>query len=117
MVWDASIILAEYFSSHPELVRGKRCLEMGAGLGLGGIVAAANGAKEVVITDVADYLPILRENVAGNLLDGFFFLMIFFHDVIMVLQWCLRVGVYVDVCSVCMYVYVSCSVVECSVGG
>lgn len=65
MVWDASIILAEYLSLHPELVSGRRCLELGAGLGLAGIVAASLGGR-VAITDVQDYLPILRENAAAN---------------------------------------------------
>lgn len=36
-LWDAGIVLAECILSRPELVQGKRVLELGAGLGLAGV--------------------------------------------------------------------------------
>lgn len=68
-VWDASIILAKWMErnarkgselSRPRLA-GKRVLELGAGMGLGGLAAAALGA-EVELTDVAEVLSLLRRN-------------------------------------------------------
>lgn len=60
-VWDSAIVLAKYFEKHPEIVKGKRCLDLSAGCGLVGIVAAALGG-EVTATDLAPNLPLLRRN-------------------------------------------------------
>lgn len=69
-VWDASIVLAKWIEknarrgselSRPKLAGGKRVLELGAGMGLGGLSAAALGAS-VDLTDVAEVLPLLRRN-------------------------------------------------------
>ena len=68
-VWDASIVLAKWLErnarrgselSRPRLA-GRRVLELGAGMGLGGLAAAALGA-DVELTDVAEVLPLLRRN-------------------------------------------------------
>ncbi|PRW45241.1 hypothetical protein C2E21_6339 [Chlorella sorokiniana] len=72
-VWDASIVLAKYIEknsrrgdfSRPK-VRGKRALELGAGMGLAGMALALLGA-EVVFTDIGDVLPLLRRNVEQNI--------------------------------------------------
>ncbi|CAG9466631.1 unnamed protein product [Pedinophyceae sp. YPF-701] len=75
-VWDASIQLAKWLERHQrkgELCRhkveGKRAIEVGAGMGLGGMALAMLGA-DVVLTDVEDVLPLLRRNVAVNLQAG-----------------------------------------------
>lgn len=47
-------------------VKGKRVLELGAGMGLGGIAFSMLGA-EVVLTDTNDVLPLLRRNCESNL--------------------------------------------------
>ena len=68
-VWDASIILAKWLEKNArkgsELSRarlaGKKVLELGAGPGLGGLAAAALGA-DVELTDVAEVLPLLKQN-------------------------------------------------------
>lgn len=61
-VWDSSIVLAKYFEKRPDLVRGKRCLELGAGCGLVGIVMAVLEAATVTLTDMAGNLPLLEKN-------------------------------------------------------
>uniref|UniRef100_A0A0G4GIT9 Uncharacterized protein n=1 Tax=Chromera velia CCMP2878 TaxID=1169474 RepID=A0A0G4GIT9_9ALVE len=48
------------------LVRGKRCLELGAGTGAVGMVAARLGALEVVCTDKADATDVLAANLNFN---------------------------------------------------
>lgn len=50
ILWPASEGLALYLAAHPEVVRGKRVLELGAGLGLPSLVAAHLGG-EVLATD------------------------------------------------------------------
>ena len=48
-----------------EWLRGRNCLELGAGTGIVGICAALLGAK-VTLTDTASCLPLLRQNVEGH---------------------------------------------------
>jgi nicotinamide N-methyltransferase len=54
-IYNASRILADMMlnKNHPHFidVKGKKCLELGAGAGLPGFIAGICGAKEVVITD------------------------------------------------------------------
>lgn len=45
--WNASRSFATYLDKHPELYRDCAVLELGAGGGLPGIVAANNGARTV----------------------------------------------------------------------
>lgn len=47
-------------------MRGKRAIELGAGMGLGGLAFAMLGA-EVALTDVAAVLPLLQRNYQNNL--------------------------------------------------
>ena len=46
-VWPSAILLAEFLSYHRSLFHGKRVMELGAGIGLAGIVAAKLGATGV----------------------------------------------------------------------
>jgi predicted nicotinamide N-methyase len=50
-LWQGSVALACEILENPELVKGKRVIDLGTGLGLAGIAAAMAGAKEVVLTD------------------------------------------------------------------
>ena len=50
-LWHGSVALAAAIFANPDVVRGKRVVDLGCGLGLGGIAAAMCGAKEVVMTD------------------------------------------------------------------
>lgn len=45
--WNAAIAFASYLDSNDELINDKFVLELGAGGGLPGIVAAQNGARKV----------------------------------------------------------------------
>ncbi|KAK9812794.1 hypothetical protein WJX72_003942 [[Myrmecia] bisecta] len=72
-VWDSSIVLAKYLEKNAKRgelarhkVKGKRTLELGSGMGLGGMAAAMLGS-EVVLTDVASVVPLLQRNYENNL--------------------------------------------------
>ncbi|EIE19225.1 hypothetical protein COCSUDRAFT_38412 [Coccomyxa subellipsoidea C-169] len=71
-VWDASIVLAKFLEKNARKgefsranVKGKRAIELGAGPGLGGMAFALLGA-EVLLTDLADIVPLIRKNVDAN---------------------------------------------------
>jgi 16S rRNA G966 N2-methylase RsmD len=66
-LWPAASLLADYLVQYPELVREKRVLELGAGLGLSGLVAHHLGAATTVLTDGDKYvLAQLRSNMLQN---------------------------------------------------
>ena len=66
-IWTCSQILSGYLVDNPHHVRDKRVLELGAGLGLCGIVAHKLGAYQVLATDGdVDVLNILRHNAQEN---------------------------------------------------
>lgn len=72
-VWDSAVLLARYLEQDPDprddpgggraLVGGRRVLELGSGTGFGGLVAAALGASSVLLTDLAEAVPLLDRNV------------------------------------------------------
>ena len=54
-IWNGARVLAQYMERNPSLFRDRTILELGAGAGLPGIVAAVEvGAKAVVLTDYPD---------------------------------------------------------------
>ncbi|CAM9446352.1 unnamed protein product [Scytosiphon promiscuus] len=66
IVWDAEIVLAHYLDqAYGYRLSGMRVLELGAGTGLAGIVAARLGAS-VVLTDQSKLLPTLIKNARAN---------------------------------------------------
>ena len=66
-LWSGSLMLARHLADHPDLVRGRRVLELGAGMGLCGIVAHKLGCRDASLTDGdAKVLDNLRYNVRTN---------------------------------------------------
>ncbi|KAK0629003.1 hypothetical protein B0T17DRAFT_614850 [Bombardia bombarda] len=71
-LWNGSRVVADYFQDHPDEVQGRTVLELGAAAGLPSIVAAAVGAKRVVVTDYPDpeIVDTMWKNIWGcELLD------------------------------------------------
>ncbi|OAX37745.1 hypothetical protein K503DRAFT_771204 [Rhizopogon vinicolor AM-OR11-026] len=68
-LWNAALALASYIDSNPGIARNCCVLELGAGGGLPGLVAAQNGATKVVSTDYPESALIdnLKFNVRQNL--------------------------------------------------
>uniref|UniRef100_A0A5F9DPK9 Protein N-lysine methyltransferase METTL21A n=1 Tax=Oryctolagus cuniculus TaxID=9986 RepID=A0A5F9DPK9_RABIT len=66
VVWDAAIVLSTYLEMGAVELRGCSAVELGAGTGLVGIVAALLGAH-VTITDRKVALEFLKSNVQANL--------------------------------------------------
>ncbi|CAN3501416.1 protein N-terminal and lysine N-methyltransferase EFM7 [Diutina catenulata] len=64
MLWNAGIYTADHLDAHPELVRGKRVLEVGAASGLPSLIASLNDASLVTCTDYPD--PDLVANIEEN---------------------------------------------------
>lgn len=66
-VWEAGAALAEYIIYNPFMIKDRNVVELGAGVGLTGLVAAAYGAKSVHMTDyTVPTLENLKYNVKGN---------------------------------------------------
>ncbi|KUJ20923.1 uncharacterized protein LY89DRAFT_729740 [Mollisia scopiformis] len=74
-LWNAGLQLAEFIELGKDevgrewSVKGERVLELGAGTGLAGMVAALSGARETVISDypAEEVLGNIRANVERNL--------------------------------------------------
>lgn len=70
VLWPAAIALAHEIAPRPDDFRGRRVLELGAGTGLPGIVAASLGAH-VVQTDRQELaMSVCRRNAARNGVDS-----------------------------------------------
>lgn len=65
VVWDAAVVMCVYLELGRVDLRNRTAIELGAGTGLVGIVAALLGA-DVTITDRSTALPILESNVKEN---------------------------------------------------
>ncbi len=68
-LWPSSLALARWIWNGPALT-GKSVLELGAGLGLPGVVAAMKGADVLQTDYIAEALEIARENACLNRVNG-----------------------------------------------
>ena len=62
-VWEAGACLAEYIIYNPQYVEDKNVVELGAGVGLTGLIASAYKAKSVNMTD---YTEVCLDNLSYN---------------------------------------------------
>lgn len=83
--WAGGLALAQHFRAYPELVAGRRVLDLGAGSGLVGIVAAQagasagaaeidpNGRAAIALNAAANgvTLPLVEVDIAGVAPEGF----------------------------------------------
>ncbi len=68
--WAGGQALARYLLDNPDIVRGKRVLDIGSGSGLVGIAAAKSGAAQVLAADIdAHAIAAIKLNAAANAAD------------------------------------------------
>ena len=67
-IWPTGHRLACWICDNPDLVAGKKVLEVGSGVGIVGITAAAIGAESVTVTDA--HVQLLTENVKRSKLTN-----------------------------------------------
>ncbi|CAI5732932.1 unnamed protein product [Hyaloperonospora brassicae] len=69
-VWDCALVLAKFLANETYFPRGffadKRVIELGCGIGVPGLAAAALGAKEVLLTDMPLAIAWIQVNIARN---------------------------------------------------
>jgi 2-polyprenyl-3-methyl-5-hydroxy-6-metoxy-1,4-benzoquinol methylase len=68
-IWEASIVLAAYLAAQPVLP-GRKILEIGTGLGVSGLFAAACGHEVTLSDHTAPILRFIRANVLLNNLEN-----------------------------------------------
>ncbi|KAI3700286.1 hypothetical protein L2E82_44908 [Cichorium intybus] len=70
VMWDSGIVLGKFLENAVEtgllVLQGKKVVELGAGCGLVGCIAALLGCQ-VILTDMPDRLRLLKKNVEDNL--------------------------------------------------
>ncbi|MER8461769.1 methyltransferase [Mesorhizobium sp. M1396] len=65
--WAGGAVLARHILDHPQMVAGRRVLDLGAGSGLVGIAAAKAGAREVIAAEIdRNGVAALALNAAAN---------------------------------------------------
>jgi len=65
----AAVTLSRFLLQRPELVRGKRCLELGSGCGMVSMVASKLEAASIQPTEVEGTIPHLESNLKLNKID------------------------------------------------
>jgi predicted nicotinamide N-methyase len=70
LLWEAAVGLARFLAAHPTWVAGKRVLELGAGLGLPGMVARTLGAQVGQTDHLPGTLALAQVNAHQNGITG-----------------------------------------------
>jgi predicted nicotinamide N-methyase len=70
MLWASAIGLSARLTEEPALVAGKRVMEIGAGVGLVGLVARSLGGNVTQTDYLPDILTLCRHNAAQNQIAG-----------------------------------------------
>ena len=66
-VWEAGVALAIWLSLNASIIKGRRVLELGSGVGIGGIAAALQQPQSVTLSDYSrPEAPSLLENLRAN---------------------------------------------------
>lgn len=66
ILWESAVALAEWLAAEPAIVRGKQVLELGAGVGLPGVVAQRLGGTVTQTDYQVDSLTLCQWNVLQN---------------------------------------------------
>lgn len=70
-IWPGSIQLASFLVRNPRLVIGRAVVELGAGVGLPGILTASTlSPAKVILTELDEMKALLQRNVVKNGLEG-----------------------------------------------
>lgn len=68
--WAGGLALAKHIATHPEIVRGRRVLDLGAGGGIVAVAAAKAGASAVLAAEIDAFaLAALALNAAANAVE------------------------------------------------
>ena len=67
-VWEAGACLAEYITSYPQYIEGKSILELGAGVGLTGLIAS--GVAKAKSVHLTDYTEVCLDNLGYNVREN-----------------------------------------------
>ena len=65
-IWPSAIALAEYLNVNPDIIKGKRVLELAGGLGLPSIVASHNAEKVCCSDYLEEAVAVVRQTVLYN---------------------------------------------------
>ena len=73
LLWPAAVALCEYITDYPDLIKNKRVLEIGAGIGLVGLAAQRLGPAHLTQTDYHEgVLGLAQHNARQNKVTGIF---------------------------------------------
>ncbi|EKX41731.1 hypothetical protein GUITHDRAFT_141732 [Guillardia theta CCMP2712] len=64
-IWPSAVLLSQYLFEHSGVVRNSKVLELGAGVGLPGLLCRKLGASRVLLTDLSKP-PIILSNLQHN---------------------------------------------------